>query len=166
MKKSLFLIPSFFLAFPVVAKAFCPVCTVAVGAGLGLSRWLGIDDTISGLWVGGLTASLIGWTINWLNSKKIKFRGRKILVTFLFYGLMVVPFYWMGIMGHPFNKLWGIDKLLLGIIFGSLFFLLAGLIHSQLKKNHENKSFFSFQRVVFPIGTLVILSLIFYFLTK
>jgi len=32
--------------------AVCPVCTVAAGAGVGLSRWLGIDDIIIGLWVG------------------------------------------------------------------------------------------------------------------
>lgn len=34
------------------AQAVCPVCTVAVGTGVGLSRWLGVDDTITGLWLG------------------------------------------------------------------------------------------------------------------
>lgn len=166
MKKTFFFLLSFFLTFPLAVKAFCPICTVAVGAGLGLSRWLGIDDTISGLWVGGLTVSLIGWTISWLNSKKIKFKGRKILITILFYGLIVAPLFWTGIMGHPFNKMWGIDKLLLGIIVGSVFFLLAGWLHSGLKRKNNNKSFFPFQRVVLPVGILAILSFIFYFLTK
>ena len=36
----------------------CPVCAVAVGVGLGLSRWLKIDDAISGLWIGALIVSL------------------------------------------------------------------------------------------------------------
>ena len=36
----------------------CPVCAVAVGFGLGLSRWLKIDDAISGLWIGALIVSL------------------------------------------------------------------------------------------------------------
>ena len=40
------------LFFAIPAKAICPVCTVAVGAGIGLSRWLGIDDSITGLWIG------------------------------------------------------------------------------------------------------------------
>ncbi|MCX6758247.1 MAG: hypothetical protein NTX14_00895, partial [Candidatus Nealsonbacteria bacterium] len=48
------------------ALAVCPICTVAVGAGLGLSRWFGIDDSISGLWIGGLIVSFILWTIDWL----------------------------------------------------------------------------------------------------
>ncbi len=50
----------------------CPVCTIAVGAGIGLSRWLGVDDLISGLWIGGLIVSLIGMTILWLNKKNLK----------------------------------------------------------------------------------------------
>lgn len=55
------------------AYAICPICTIAVGAGVGLSRWLGVDDTISGIWIGGLAISSIWWTINWLNSKHIRF---------------------------------------------------------------------------------------------
>ncbi len=35
------------------AQAICPICTIAVGAGVGFSRYLGIDDTIAGLWIGG-----------------------------------------------------------------------------------------------------------------
>jgi len=49
--------------------AVCPLCTVAVGAGVGLSRWLGIDDVITGLWIGGLIVSLIAWSENWLDKK-------------------------------------------------------------------------------------------------
>ena len=33
------------LSYGTKALAICPVCTVAVGAGIGLSRWLGIDDS-------------------------------------------------------------------------------------------------------------------------
>ncbi len=34
---------------PFVTKAVCPVCTVAIASGVGLCRYLGIDDLISGL---------------------------------------------------------------------------------------------------------------------
>jgi len=68
---------SFF--FTKKALAVCPICTVVIGAGVGLSRWLGIDDTISGLWIGGLIISMIVWTINWLGKKNIRFKGRNIL---------------------------------------------------------------------------------------
>jgi hypothetical protein len=36
----------------------CPVCTIAVAGGVGLCRYLGIDDLISGAWIGALLFSL------------------------------------------------------------------------------------------------------------
>lgn len=148
------------------AQAVCPVCTVAVGAGVGLSRYLGIDDTITGLWIGGLTVSMIMWTISWLDRKAIRFLGRKPLVVSGYYGLIVAPLYWMDIMGHPFNTLWGMDKLLLGIIIGSGFFFAGGIWYYRLKAKNNGHSYFPFQKVVMPVSPLVILSLVFYILTK
>ncbi|KKU63742.1 MAG: hypothetical protein UX88_C0023G0019 [Candidatus Woesebacteria bacterium GW2011_GWC2_47_16] len=73
MKKLLvFLSPIIFLLSPKTALAVCPVCTVAVGAGLGVSRWLGIDDSVSGIWVGGLVVSLSFWFADWLTKKNLK----------------------------------------------------------------------------------------------
>ena len=79
MKNIRKIMPFVALLFALPVKAFCPVCTVAVGAGLGLARWLRIDDTISGLWIGGLTISMIMWTLSWLAKKNINFKGKKII---------------------------------------------------------------------------------------
>lgn len=147
------------------AKAFCPVCTIAVGAGVGLAQWLGIDDTISGLWIGGLTVSVIAWTINWFNIKNIQFFGRKILIILFYYLIIVIPLFYTGIIGHQLNKLWGIDKLLLGIILGSITFLAGGLWYNYLKKKN-GRAHFPFQKVAMPLAPLIILSFIFYFITR
>ena len=149
-----------------VALAVCPLCTIAVGAGIGLAQWLGIDDTISGLWIGGLAASLIGWTVSWLNDKNIRFFGRKIIVAVFYYTLLVWPLYWHGIMGHALNKLWGIDKLLLGIIVGSILFVISVCCYEYLKKYNQNKAYFPLQKVIMPVVVLAVASLIFYYLTK
>ncbi|HRZ29924.1 MAG TPA: hypothetical protein P5052_04275 [Candidatus Paceibacterota bacterium] len=37
------------LSIPFTSQAVCPVCTVAIASGVGLCRYLGIDDLISGL---------------------------------------------------------------------------------------------------------------------
>lgn len=145
-------------------RAFCPVCTVAVGAGVGLCRYLGIDDLISGTWIGGLLMSLTLWTIDWLNKKKIKFLFRKILVFVFWYGISIFPFYWLGMMGQPENKFLGIDKLLFGIISGSIVFLISVLFHNFLVKKNQGKSYFPFQKVIIPVSFLLILSLFFYFI--
>lgn len=146
--------------------AVCPVCTMAVGAGVGFSRWLGIDDVISGIWIGGLTVSMIMWTINWLVKKKIRFEGRDVAVIVAYYGLIVAPLYWMDIMGHPFNIFWGTDKILLGTIVGSLLFFGSSYWYEDLKKKNDGHSYFPFQKVAMPVSSLLIASLIFYFLTR
>lgn len=147
------------------ALAVCPVCTIAVGAGIGLSRWLGIDDVISGLWIGGLIVSLTIWTINWLRKKDINFKGMAVLITFGYYALTVLPLYFSKIIGHPYNTFWGLDKLVLGIIVGSIFFLLGAWGYNLIKQK-RGKAHFPFQKVAMPIFPLIVLSIIFYFLTK
>jgi len=169
IKKLLFLsLPlSAFVALP--AKAICPVCIVAVGAGLGLSEYLGIDDTIAGVWIGGLIVAMIAWTINWLNKKTWNLGNkdlRDILITIIYYAAVIWPLLTENLIGHPWNKLFGVDKLALGIGVGSLGFLGATLWYNDLKKKNNGHAYFPFQKVAWPLGALLILSIIFYLLTR
>jgi hypothetical protein len=175
----LYIINSSLLVQPV--KAVCPACTVAVAAGLGLSRFLGIDDTISGLWIGALILSASLWLINWIEKQsKFTFRLEKFIkkikfitvcqfinssVIVLMYLFLLLPLYWFNIIGHPLNTLWGIDKLLLGILLGSLIFLAGTQLDKKVRKRH-GKQFFNYQKVVFPVGLLIIISIILYFSVK
>lgn len=155
----------YFLLSTFHAYAQCPVCTVGVIAGLGLSRWLGIDDTISGVWIGGLLVSMTAWTLNWFKKKKIKFFGVAPVTTIVYFGMVVLPLYFKEIIGHPFNRLWGIDKLVVGISFGSIIFIIAILIYEIMKKKNGH-AHFAYEKVVIPISSLIITSVIFYFITK
>ncbi len=151
---------SFLIAKP--SLAVCPVCAVAVGAGLGFSRWLGVDDLITGSWVGGVLVTISWWTVEWLNSKQIKFKGRKILITLAYYSLTIVPLYYIGIMGHIYNQFWGIDKLLLGIIVGTVGFFGGSMLNLWLKKKNGGKVYIKFQRVLIPVAILLLISLAWY----
>ena len=155
----------FFVLIPANALAVCPACTVAVSAGVGLSRWLGIDDTITGLWIGGFLVSIIIWTINWL-SKKTKFKAMPALTTFFYYAIIIFTLITTNIIGHPENILWGIDKLILGIFIGSVFFLIGSETYKYIKMRNKNRAWFPFQKVVMPILPLIILTIIFYFITR
>jgi len=156
------------LVFAEKALAVCPICTVAVGVGVGLSRWLGIDDSITGLWIGGLTVSMITWTISWFDKKNIRFKGRTIATILGYYLLIIVPFFYSGIIMNPLQTLCacGLDKLLLGIIIGSFGFWFGASWYYYLKEKNQGRAYFPFQKVVMPISPLIILSIIFYFLTK
>jgi hypothetical protein len=155
-----------FLFSSITAFAVCPLCTFAVGAGIGLAQYFGIDDTISGIWIGGFIVSLIAWTIHWFDKKNVRFYGRKILITMLYYGITIAPLYSSGVMGHILNKLWGIDKILLGIMVGSIAFFSGNIWYILLKKNNNDKAYFPFQKIVMPVSPLIVLSIIFYYLTK
>lgn len=151
---------------PSAAYAMCPVCTVAVGAGIGLSRWLGVDDTITGLWVGAIIISVSMWTINWLEGRKIKFFARDLLVYLIYVLTIFVPLYWKDIIGHPLNRLWGIDKLALGMAIGAVVFYLTAGTYLMMKKRNNNRAHFPFQKIAMTVGVLALLSGVFYFITK
>jgi len=141
----------------------CPVCTIAVGTGIGLSRWLGVDDLISGLWVGSLIVSLIGMTILWLDKRNLRNNLLRLLIAFLYYFLTIGPLYWAKVIGNPCNHIWGLDRIVWGIIIGSVVFLISYVFHLWLKKKNNNKVFFPFQKVIIPVIFLIIVSLVIYY---
>lgn len=157
-----------YLLLPSKAWAVCPICTVAVGAGLGFSRYLGIDDAVTSIWIGGLLMSISFWTIDWLGKKDFKiFRklnNNQIAISsfILWYAITLIPL-WLGdIIGHPLNTILGVDKILFGTFLGSIMFL-YGVWADKKVRNIKGKQLFSYQKVVFPVISLVISSLLVYY---
>ncbi len=160
----LFLILSLILANNAIAV--CPVCTLAVGVGLGLSRWLKIDDLISGIWIGALIVSLTFWTDDFLKKKKINFKFSHLIILVIYLLLVILPLYFSGIIGHPLNTILGIDKLILGTFLGIILFYLANYLNNYLKSKNNNKVYFAYQKVIIPVGILLISSLIIFLILK
>ncbi|MCX6718039.1 MAG: hypothetical protein NTY81_00345 [Candidatus Staskawiczbacteria bacterium] len=146
-----------------VSAQVCPVCVVAIGAGLGLSRWLGIDDVVSSIWIGAFLFAITSWTLSYMKKKNWSFTDDGIVITLLYLVLTFVPLYYAGIVGHPLNKIFGIDKIIFGSIVGAIVLFLGNLLHSYLKKKNNGKSFFNYQRVVVPVLALILTSIIFYY---
>lgn len=145
----------------------CPVCTVTVIAGLGISRLLGIDDLISSLWIGGFILSFSFVTINWIAKRwpKIDTKYYKLPLVASIYLLVLIPLKLNHSIGIARNTLWGVDKILLGTFVGSLVFL-AGIWADKKERQIKGRQLLKFQRVVFPVLGLIISSLVFYFITK
>ena len=166
----IFFLTANYLLLTTRAYAVCPVCTIAVGAGLGLSRWLGIDDAVSSVWIGSLILSSSFWLTDWLKKKHPKLlhlRGEigshlGYYVIALMYLIVLVPL-WVGkIIGHPYNTILGIDKILFGTAVGSLAFLL-GIWTDKKIRLKKGKQLFQYQKVVLPVASLVIASLLIYY---
>ncbi|MFH1183036.1 MAG: hypothetical protein V1690_02115 [Candidatus Moraniibacteriota bacterium] len=149
-----------------VAQAVCPVCTLAVAGGLGISRYVGIDDFISAIWIGGLCLSVTAWGWNYLKSKGKLNSVTGFFVLFLVYFFVLLPLYKLNYIGLARNTIWGIDKILLGTAAGTIVFWLGALTNTLLKKRHEGKAYFPFQKVVIPVAFLIIASLGYYIWCK
>lgn len=136
----------------------CQICTLAVGAGLGLSRWFGVDDTVSGVWIGGLIFSSSLWFYSWISKKypKLHTTFYMLLTTTLMYTLSLIPLVWAGIL---------INRLVIGITTGSITFLLGIWADKKVRKI-KGKQLFHFQKVVFPVAFLLISSIIVWIITK
>jgi len=154
------------LAVPVSVQAQCPVCTVAVAAGVGMSRYLGIDDTVSGVWMGALTFITALWVVKWLESKKIWFWFRRPIIIIAMFVLTIWPLQSIGMIGNPLNTLWGIDRLLLGMLAGAVAFIVASFIDTLARITNHDKVLVPFQKVIFPVTILALTSGIFYVLTR
>lgn len=145
-------------------KAVCPLCVVAVGAGLGLSEYLGIDDSISSIWIGAFLMTLIWWTLVELRKKNWGFKFDVVVIFLAYYLLTFIPLYYAGILGHPLNKIFGIDKIIFGTTLGTIISLFGHWFSVYLKKKNNGKVFFPYQKVVIPVVILILTSLIFYLL--
>lgn len=158
-----FLAVSFiFLVLARPSLAVCPLCTIAVGTGLGLSRLIGVDDSITGIWIGGIIFSSSLWLANWLNKKGIKVPHKEELSIVLLL-LFTIPFlYWGGIIGIPGNSLLGIDKILFGMTIGFISFFWGVLIDKKLKDINNGKVLFYYQKVILPLFFLSLSSFIIY----
>lgn len=160
------------LAFVAVfgsADAFCPVCTVAVGAGLEGARVLGVSDVITGLWAGGLMLSLAAWTSNYMVTHGIRNRLLHLINYIIYYGLLALIYVLPA--GKPTLRfgattMWGVDQFLLGVVVGSVVFFLAGKWYERIKAKNGGHAWFPFQKVVWPLGALAITTLIFWMIIK
>lgn len=138
----------------------CPACTVAVGIGLGLSRWLKISDTISGLWIGAFIVSLSAvsatGTIKYF---KISYQILMLAYIIIFLTSVIIPLWYAGVIGNPTHAIYGVDKLVFGMTAGMILFFLSHSLYLFLKRRHGNKVYVPFQKVIIPVWILLLVSI-------
>jgi uncharacterized membrane protein len=152
----------------------CPICTVTVIAGLGISRLLGIDDLITSLWIGAFILSFSFVTVDWLRKQKWFARFNSVsvkqfispIVIVLMYLLVLIPLKLNHSIGIALNRLWGIDKIILGTFIGSVVFLIGIWADKKARKTNAGKQYFIYQKVAFPVLALIITSIFFFFVIK
>ncbi|MFA7676334.1 MAG: hypothetical protein WCY28_02935 [Candidatus Shapirobacteria bacterium] len=143
--------------------AQCPVCIVTVGGGMLIAQKLGVDDFLVSLWISALNTAISFWL-----APKIKNRilGSPIILSLLMLGFTLFYFYYTNQIGVVTNKILGLDKIIFGQILG-LFVMFFGIfIDRKSRKLNSDKILFPYQKVVFPVGLLIIFTLLFKLIFK
>src|SRR3990170_7280881 len=134
-----FLIFTFSFLILSKVKAHCPLCVAGAGAGLSLSRLLGIDDSITGVWLGAFLGAIAFWTDTAL-AKKRKIPYSKPLIYIAIFATTLWSFYKFNLVVRMV-KIFGLDKLTFGMVAGGVLFYLADVIDTLLIKRN-GKVFF------------------------
>jgi len=138
--------------------ANCPVCIITVGGGLLIAKELGIDDLLISIWISGLNTAIAFYIAAKIKDK----RANKPLVwSLLFYLFTLFYVFYTKQMGHPENKVLGIDKVLFGLTVGLVVFVISSFIDKRLRLANHGKVFFPYQKVIVPALLLSITTLLF-----
>ena len=138
----------------------CPVCAVAIVSGLGISRMLGISDNVIGVWTGAILLAISNWLILLLKKKNINNMFLNILIYIIDY-LLILPLY----LGETpqiifnLNKILFIDSFLFSVLIGSLTLLASSKLYYYMKAKN-GKAHFPFEKVVLPIISLIVVSIV------
>ena len=149
--------------FPALANPACAVCTIAVGASLELARYLGVDDSVVGMWAGAFLALLGYWLIKWFDRKKWYFQGRDFIL--IASSVAMIGFMYVNQMEYrPYPILiFYMDPFLFSAIAGAVVLVCSSEFYQWMKRRNGGRAHFPFEKVVVPVAALALLNLVFYF---
>ncbi|MBD5389089.1 hypothetical protein HDR63_02435 [bacterium] len=144
-----------------MANPACPVCTIAIGAALPVTRRMGVSDAVVGVWAGALLVIVGYWILKFMDGRGWRFSGRNALVLAL--SVASIGFAYLGPVTYKACTYMGIiqlDPLLMGTLVGAALFILTEKIYDIMKAKNGGHAHFPFEKVVLPIVVLAGASLI------
>lgn len=150
------------LMFPTPVGAHCPLCVAGAGIGLSLARVMGVDDSITGVWL----AAFLGATSFYFTTftlRKIKFPFKKLTVYILIFASTLWSFYKFKLVDIHAGDVLGLHKLTFGMLSGAIMFYLVDIIDAYIIKKH-GKVYFPYQRMIVSLGGMLYLSMFNYIL--
>lgn len=146
-----------------LANPACPICTIAIGAGVGIAQKLGVPVAIVGLWAGALLTLLGYWLVKFFDKRGWKFWGRNALLIGL--SVAMIAFAYIGDIDYTPEWILGFiytDPILFGTLVGMLVFILVEKLYEWMKVKNGGHAHFPFERVVLPIVALAVCSWLMY----
>ena len=158
------LAPLLLLASARPAAAHCPLCIGAVGAAATTASYYGLDPSIVGLLIGALALSSGLWIAGKVRRQYFRFQIPAVVVAsflltippvfFLNTETLYLPLLLLGEPGSLLNRIYWVDKTLLGSLVGGGMTLLAFWTHLSIKKA-RSRVLFPFQGIAITLGLLL-----------
>jgi hypothetical protein len=143
------------------AYAHCPLCVAGAGAGLSLSRVLGIDDSITGVWLAAFLGAMSFWVNN--SVKKTYIPMQKLAIYLAIFVATIISFYRFGLINEHNGLIFNLPKLTFGMITGGVLLYIVDKANILIKEKN-GKVLFPYQSIVFMLGSMAILSIGIYIL--
>ena len=144
--------------------AQCPVCIVTVGGGLFIAQKLGVDSLLTALWISGLNTAIAFWFVSFI--KKPKFLKNPFVWTVLLFLSTYIYLASTKQMYHKNNTFLHIDKVLVGLMLGTIVWLFGIGVDKFIRKQNNGKVLFFYQKVIIPLSILIATTGIFAVLIK
>lgn len=157
MKKLKYFLPMGFiyLASPTSVSAHCPLCVAGAGAGLSISRFLGIDDSITGIWFAAFLGATALWGANALKKKYLPLQETLIYASF--FAVTIWSFYQFNLVSEHAGLIMGAPKIIFGMVVGAVGFYLVEVLNGLIRKI-KGGVLFAYQPIVFSLGLMLFLS--------
>ena len=155
---------NFLFLVPISASAQCPICIVTVGGGMLLAKKLGVDDFLVSIWISALNTAIAFYLASKFQNDKMMFKkilSNPWLLSAIFLAFTLAYFMTTGQTGHPTNKLLSLDKIIFGQVLGMIVMFLGNFVYGFTKYKNGNKALFPYSKVVFPVGLVLLTTLIF-----
>lgn len=171
---ALFAAVSLFITNTPIVHAHCPLCTGAVIAGAVGAKYIGLDVSIvgiftgafaisTGIWVGKKIRQLVPYQVLW--AALLSFALTIIPLLGKMNEPAYIPVFLFGTAGSLFNRLYFVDKFLLGSAIGGIVTAGAYWVHLSIKARN-GKVLFPFQGIALTVTLLIMASIPMYFLFR
>ncbi len=142
-----------------VANPACPLCTIAIGAGVGVAESLGVPSVVVGIWAGALLTLLGYWMIKFFDKRGWKFWGRDVLLIGV--SVAMIGFAYVGDLQYTPQEIWSViylDPILFGALLGMVVLIVVEKLYEWMKRKNGGHAHFPFERVVLPVVALALVS--------
>lgn len=153
----------FLFIAPTSVGAQCPICIVTVGGGMLIAKKLGIDDFLISIWISAFNTAIAFWLAPKIKIKLLK-NGHVLALLLITTTLLYFKF--TDQLGSSTNRLLGIDKIIFGQTIGFIAMAAGNHCYHFFKKRNGGKTIFPYARVVFPVTSVLIFTLIFKLIFK